>query len=83
MFAEALGQVHTATRTHKRSVVNEIHAKLLLPEALATCDTGRDRVTPAIPEEQHTFYSAQIAPSSAVGVNDLRVLKLNRIFKRD
>jgi len=81
MFAKALGQVHTATRTHKRSVANEIHAKLLLPEALATCGTVRHSVTPAIPEEQHTFHSAQIVPSSAVGVNDLRVLKLNRIFK--
>jgi hypothetical protein len=51
----------------------------MLPEALGARGTLRDSVTPAVPEEQYAFFTAQIAGSLAVEMHHTIAAKLNGI----
>ena len=55
----------------------------MLPEALSARGTLRDGVTPAVPEEQYTFFTAQIAGSLAVEMHHTVAPKLNGIVGRN
>src|SRR5262249_22795140 len=64
-------------------MAEKIRTQLMLPEALITCGTFGDGVTPAVPEEQDTFFSAQLPGSLAVEVDHTTAANLNGIVGPD
>ena len=65
------------------AVAEKIYPKLELSEAPGTRDTLRDRVVPAVPEEDCTLLGTQITRSAAVDVGHHTSAKQNRIVDRD
>jgi hypothetical protein len=55
----------------------------VLSESPGARDALRDRVVPAIPEQDCTLLGAQVTRSAAVGVGHHTSAKLNGVFERD
>jgi hypothetical protein len=66
-----------------RPVPEKIRAKLMLAEALVARGTLRDRVPPAVPEEQDAFFAGQLAGPLTVEMHHTIVAELNGIVGRD
>jgi len=79
MAPQAFRQVRAATRTEICAVREQIGTKLMLPEALITGGTFRNGVAPAVPEEQDTLFTAEIAGSLAIEMNNRMAAKPDAI----
>ena len=55
----------------------------MLAEALVARGTFRDRVPPAVPEEQDAFFAGQLARPLTVEMHHAIVAKVNGIVRRD
>jgi hypothetical protein len=63
------------------TVAEKVSTKLVLSEGPAARDALRDRVFPAIPEEDRTLLGTQITRSAAVGVRHHASADLNSVFE--
>jgi hypothetical protein len=66
-----------------RAVAKKVDPKLLLPKALGAGDAFRDRVTPAVPEEDGALLGTESAWVSAVRMDHRTAAKKNCVFCRD
>jgi hypothetical protein len=68
MATNAFGQVDATTRTQMYAVAEKVSTKLGLAKGPGTRDALRDRMVPAILEEDGTLLGAQITWSATVDV---------------
>jgi hypothetical protein len=66
-----------------RAVAEKVHTKLRLSETLGARDALRDRVTPAVSEEEGTLLRSKTTRCTAVHVGDHTAAKLNSIDASD
>ena len=83
MAANAFGQVDVTTRTQMYTVAENVSTKLDLAKTPAARNALRDRMVPAIPEEDCTLLGAQITRSVTVDVGHHTSTDLNGILARN
>jgi len=83
MTTNAFGQVGATARTQMDAVAEQISAQLVLSKDPGARDALRDRVVPAIQEEDCSLLGAQIARSEAVDVSHHTSANLDSVLERD
>ena len=83
LATNAFGQVDVTTRTQMHTVAEKVSAQLDLAKAPGAREALRDRMVPAIPEEDCTLLGAQIARPVTVDVGHHTSADLNGIVERN